>query len=432
MDDYRSNISEYGEPVQQSMGFSPKDYRDLSLHKLMLGVVLEVNASDARHNRTATQTRDRRGFAHDATVLIINGGASDYLLLKNVIITPDSCAGLDNYSEQLPRPASATTEGGVTLNTNFQHIDPYELDGDWCVVGFIGSSLDQPFILRWWPHARNTYDAATSGLGNPDSSGSGTALDQAGRFFRRTNGVEQVITKDGDVYLSTAYSGSSLNVGGSSSNGRFPRNIRDDVGGSVKVNIKPTQGLELDWNTQQNGLGYRGRAVPELPQTNPRGTIENENDKTFTYFRIEQDIVYLSTSDQFDIISANANVTASQTLTLTANDLTETIANAVTLTAASMNTTATGSISFVAGTSFGVGASSISLTSTGSGGDSVQLADANWTSALGNAAAAVAAVTVALTPPLTDAKLAAAITALAGLVAGIGGASNPSTNVKVS
>ena len=431
---YRNNVSLDNTPIQQSMTMDPADYRGMNVNKLMLGVVLSVGTADSQLNRSSTQSVDRRGFAHEATVLIINGGAADYMLLKNVIITPDLCSGLNNYVEQLPRPSTVTVDGtrDAAVDSSLHHIDPYELDGDWCVVGFIGSTLNQPFILRWWPHAQNAYDPLTSGLGNPDGAGSGTALDQSGRFFRRVNGVEQVVTTDGDVYLSTHYSGSTPNPGGSPTLGRFPRSERAGVGGSIKLNVKPTQSLELDWNAQQNGLGIRGRPEPQLPQANPVVTIGNEDSKASTYFRIEQDRVHLATADQFDVIS-------SANLAFTSADLTETISNAITITAASQNTTTSGAITFVSSENFNVScvsmtllgstgidlaAPSITLTSGGGGGEPVALATGAWVGAMSGASNAVALVAAAVTTP-------AKIGVLASLVAAIGAASSPSSTVKV-
>lgn len=273
-----------GTPVQQSLTTDPQDHRPWNMTRLMLGVVLDVRMSDSLANRSAQQRHDRLGFQHECDVLVLNDGSSSYMTMQKVVIPPRSPSGLDNYEEQLPRGCTGLASGGE-YNQELHRIDPYDLDGDWCVIGFVGGLLDHPFVLSWWPHSRNPFDPATSGEGQE-----GNTLQQQGRYFRRVNGVEQVITTKGDVILSTTFSNSRLNPSGDPDRGRFPRHLDEDVGGSVRVYIKPSQSVELTFNMQEDGIGIRDAADPEMPQINPpQQAASSSGEHPNTYIHITKD-----------------------------------------------------------------------------------------------------------------------------------------------
>jgi hypothetical protein len=233
------------------------------MNSFFLGVVLDIHPSDSDKNRSGFQTTDRRGYRHECTVLVVDDGQDGYLMLDNVALTPDAPIGLDDYQEKLPKGSSILFDG-EDYDSTLKQIDPYDLDGDWCVIGFMGGRIDSPFVVRWWPHARNPFDPATSGV-----AGDETALVQLGRYFRRVNGVETVINPSGDIIISTTYSGSSLAPGEDSTFGRFPRAINEEVGGSVRLYVKPSQSFEIDFNPQQDGIGVLDAPDSNLPQTNP-------------------------------------------------------------------------------------------------------------------------------------------------------------------
>jgi hypothetical protein len=213
---------------------------------------------------------------------------------------------LDDYSEHLPRGSTHRVDG-ATLNSAGAHVDPYDLDGDWCVVGFLGGSLDQPFVLTWWPHPKNALDAATSGNGNPTREGSGQSLDQVGRHFQRFNGVEFVITDRGDIYLSTTYANSRLTFDTSSgpTRGRWTRETNQDEGGSILVELKPSQTLELAWDAQKDGVGVRKGNEAQLPQTNPRTGNGNTSTTTRekTYVLIDDENIKIETQEEVKVKS---------------------------------------------------------------------------------------------------------------------------------
>lgn len=299
-------IDRYGSPVQQSLTLRPADYVGLNISRLMLGLILEVYPADDSRNRSSFQREDRRGYLHACTVLIIQDGRGTYVPMENVIITPDSPTGLDDYCERLPRGCTGLVTG-ENWNSQFNHINPYDLDGDWCIVGFLGGSIDQPFIVRWWPHPRNPFDPATSGNVNPNAPDDGETLVQNGRMFHRINGVEFTVTKAGNIYVSTYRASSTLNFGSDLSpiEGRFPRTLNEDTGGSFKMWIKPSQSFELDWNTPEDGLGRFGLADEEIPQTNPNqsGASSSTTEKTKTYIYAENDRISITVPDSFSVLS---------------------------------------------------------------------------------------------------------------------------------
>ncbi len=310
---WRPNLAANRTPVQQAMTVEDGDYRNVKrLHRLMLGVVIDVFPCDQEEgNRSARQLESRHGHRHEATVLVINDGASTYMVLENVTIPPFAPSGVDNYAEHLPRPSSCLTTGEA-MSSGLNQVDPYDLDGDMCVIAFIGGQLDQPFIISWWPHPRNLFDSATSGVGHPNAEGQSQALDQSRRYFRRINGVETVINSIGDVIVSTTFSGSSIVPGQDSERGRFIRREHDDLGGSVRLYMKPSRTMEWVWAPQEDGLGILSEPEGELPQPNPPsedGGPEPDEDEQLapvlenTYLYVSGDSWRISVPSSFQVIS---------------------------------------------------------------------------------------------------------------------------------
>lgn len=295
-----------GTTLQGSVLSDPQDYKALSMTSLMLGIVLEVYPSDRDENRSAVQAVDRQGYRHECTVLILDDGSAAYTVMENVVIPPQGPSGLDDYNEKLPRAASIQVNG-EELDSSLHQIDPYDLDGDWCVIAFVGGRLDHPFVLSWWPHVRNPLDAATSGHGSE-----GRALVQEGRYFSRVNGIETVITSKGDIIFSTTWANSSLAPGAESTEGRFGRNPDEETGGSIRVNVKPSQSFELTFNPQEEGIGALDVTEPEMPQRNPAEedpAASSERNETYLYMDRDQIDIFIPgsfTVDVADIVKITA------------------------------------------------------------------------------------------------------------------------------
>ena len=276
-----TRITDYGLPLgpknithQNSLRSTGSTQKLYNLNHSVLCIILRVYAADDVENPHASIYMDRHGPTHVCDVRMVEDGYGGTTQpINGVIIVPQGPAGLDNFDEQLPRGCSGYVAGEkVDIATDASNT--YDLDGDWCVVSFIGGVSSRPYVSNWWPHPRNKFDPQTRGAGNPDESGKGTALKQGtevGRYFRRVNGIEHVITEEGNIFFSTYYAGSTIKADakGVGTRGRFGRDAKLS-GGSIRVNIKPSQILELSWNEQEDGIGVGNQHDPALPQTNPQ------------------------------------------------------------------------------------------------------------------------------------------------------------------
>jgi len=293
------------------MTISPSDYQGVyNQNTNMLGIVLEIYPADDPRNRFSAGFDDYRGPFHTCRVLIIDDGSNAQTTLEQVIITPDCTSGIDDYYEKLPKPSTKLVDGG-TMAVQGNNYDPNLLDGDRCVIAFIGGSIDKPFIVRWWPHAKNFYDPATSGTGDPDPSGRGSTLQQTPRFFKRVNGTETVVNGSGDVIVSTTLANSVVAPQEGSSEGRYARTERTE-GGSVKLFVKDSQTLEFDFNPQADGIGVLGRADVQMPQTNPRpNPPQSGQSRSNTYVKLDKTNVEYYVPTKFKVHSrGTVNVSA--------------------------------------------------------------------------------------------------------------------------
>ncbi len=306
----RRLLLEDGTTVQQSMVGEGHRYGSDSCNQLMVGVVLEVQQADNILNRSSWQRGDRRGVRHEATVLVIDDGTGAYTLLRNVAILPWGPSGIDSYTESLPRPVTGTVTD-AEYNTQLHQIDVQSLDGDYCLVGFIGGRMSNPVMLSWFPHPRNTVDPATSGHGNPNSSGQGTTLVQH-RHFQRIYGVEHTITAAGDIYLSTVLAGGTVKPTQDLVDGRFARDV-PDVGGAIFLDVKPGQLVELNFNPVVPGTNPFGWD-DNLPQQNPRGNGQpgtREDEKTILH--IDENLINMRTPEAIEFLTDTLTVEAPTT-----------------------------------------------------------------------------------------------------------------------
>lgn len=306
----RRLLLEDGTTMQQAMIGEGHRYGTEACNQLMVGVVLDVQQADNVLNRSSWQRGDRRGVRHEATVLVIDDGTGAYTLLRNVAILPWGPSGIDSYTESLPRPTTKTVTS-QEYNTQLHQIDVQTLDGDYCVVGFIGGRMTNPVMLSWFPHPRNTVDPATSGHGNPNSSGQGTTLVQL-RHFQRMYGVEHLITQAGDVYLSTQLAGGAVNPTSDLVAGRFARDV-PDLGGAIFIDVKPNQLLEINFNPIVEGTNLFGWD-DALPQTNPRGNGQSgTREDTRTIVHADENLVSLKTPEEIELVTDTLTVEAPTT-----------------------------------------------------------------------------------------------------------------------
>jgi len=317
--------------TQQSLAIDSRDYKHFNVGSSYAGVVLRVYPADNLHTLGAQADPAHHGVFAECSVLCVGTNSGTLLKLDHVLIPPNGPSGLYSYHESLPRPSSNVIDGS-DYDENLASLDPNKLDGDWCIVNFLGSNLTKPYIASWWQHPYNNLDSSTSGAGHPDSSGNPRALDQSGRVFDRVNGVEYITTKEGDLYVSTEFANSQLNYSETRTpvRGSWDKTTDENLGGSIQVRVKQSQTLELDWNPSVEGLGINNGADPNLPQKNPPGTQQQPQEATNTTVFISKDdalvtvptLMKLKTKQTFKVESDdNVGISATNELELESSSI---------------------------------------------------------------------------------------------------------------
>jgi hypothetical protein len=237
-----------GSVYSSSQLIHASDRADQSINTPMVGIILAISPSDDEENLTANVEQDQNGWRHECQVLVTDANNEPNLILENVVIPPPNHAGIDNFSEDLPRGKLRSLDG-KKLSDHFNDHDLSNIDAEWCVIQFLGGSLDRPYISSWWSHPLNKHDPATSG-----QAVKGNSLTQVDknknkyRLFRRINGVQVLVSPEGDVYLDTTEANSKVDIQPKLKRMGMPN------GGSVQVDIKSTKQLEFNWNAPVEGL----------------------------------------------------------------------------------------------------------------------------------------------------------------------------------
>lgn len=278
---------------------NPHDYAHERLYAPVVGVILRVHSSDDPFNPSAKVQQDQRGYMTTVDVLVVGHGNDNPWLVPNVVVLPSGASGVDDYQEEIPNGCSQMIDGSQ-YDPTFSGIDITKVDGDWCVIGFIGGSIEQPVMLSWWPHPGNRSDPATAGF--PVSTDNGTqdtgVLKQGRRFFKRYRGTKITITDQGSVFIDTNESNGQ--VSGSSSG--ITRSQTDD-GGDVQVDMKPARQLQVNFNpsvplpTDQ----------PSLPQPNPPQG-EQTRETSSTTMTLDKDTIALIAGQVVQLITNNKNI----------------------------------------------------------------------------------------------------------------------------
>ena len=219
-----------GTVSQGGLRHQEDDYADQQISHPVLGVIINVYTSDDPLNWGAGLTKEVRSTQLAARVLVLNDGSDSPWILPNVVIPPRGCSGYDNYYEEIPKGVTGTIDESK-LTSRLTDVSADKWDGDWCVVDFIGGSIDQPFMVTWWPHPANRRDPLTSGAeGN---------LEQGRRLARRFQGTRFVVTEKGTVLIDTSEANHPLSKG---------KRKKKDEGGDIRVTLKESRELELNWN----------------------------------------------------------------------------------------------------------------------------------------------------------------------------------------
>lgn len=318
---FRDPTGYAGEPMQSAMLSPSEDNQDRQFLHFELGIVIAVYLADAVQNASAMQNQQRRGFRHECTVQIVSNGHGGDYRLANVVIPPTKPSGMDNYREALPRPSTRTISG-AELDLSMQRTSPYDLDGDWCVVGFLNGDLRQPFIAHWWPNPNNRTDPQTVGEGSPNQQNQGSTLNQLNRYFERTNGVELVITSKGDIYLDTNLAGGVPDYSKALVEGRIARET-PTTGGNIRTVLKSGAAFEIDWNKPADGTGVLDVKDPQIPQTNPTpssGSSGASSERENTYLKATKNVLELKcASVRFS--TDTFNITADTSIQISSPDV---------------------------------------------------------------------------------------------------------------
>jgi hypothetical protein len=197
----------------------------------VLGIVLNVYVADNPNNRSSHVVQDSHGSQLEARVLVTNDGTDSPWIIPNVVILPRGASGVDDFHEEIPKGVTGTVDDS-TLPSNFTEVPPHKLDGDWCVVDFIGGSINQPFMVSWWPHPSNRRDTTTQGTAK-------NALIQGRRLAKRFQGTRFVVTSKGTVLVDTSEANHKV---------KRSRRVVSPEGGDIRVTVKESKQLELNFN----------------------------------------------------------------------------------------------------------------------------------------------------------------------------------------
>lgn len=302
------------ETVLQSSHYgSPNSGSPDRIYVPMLGIILAVYGPDhplnissrnvPMQNASTATSKSPIGIGSrsEARVLILNDGQNHVIDLPNVVITPNSNSGIDDFSEDLPNGCSFMIDGS-RFDQSLIGLDKEKLDGDYCVVDFIGGRINQPFISRWWPHPGNRIDPATSDVQD------NKILKQGRRSFKRYQGVKLTITSEGNLFIDTTEAG--FDVIGSD---KGLKRIKQVNGGDVSVSIKKERKLDINFNPPVQITSDQPGVEPPvtqdgLPVSNPPGTADGVRDDTLSRFTMDQNLVELIAGEVLKLLSRTDNI----------------------------------------------------------------------------------------------------------------------------
>ena len=222
-----------GSIAQGGLFHEADDYLHEDLNHSVVGVVLNVFKADSVLNTASTSAPNQKSSSNEARILVVRGITDTPWIIPNVTILPPSGSGNDDFSEELPTPTTGAIDGS-SVRADFRNADPQKLNGDWCVVQFIGGQIEQPVMTHWFPHPSNKKDANTerADLGH---------LEQNRRLAKRFQGMRWVVTSKGSILVDTSKSNHKIKTN---------RVDRDEVsgGGDVRVTVKQDRELEVNFN----------------------------------------------------------------------------------------------------------------------------------------------------------------------------------------
>ncbi len=219
----------------------------------VIGVIVGVRYADDPQNQSRLSLDAATGAMIEASVLVIDDGTDGQWMIPRCAIARSAMSDYHNYAEDsIVSPRDLTS--GEPFAFDAQSPSPVLIDGDFCLVQFIGGCVDKAVITARWPHPLNNRDPSTAGREDIGT------LDQRGRWVRRINGLTLVISRDGDTWIDANTCGRTLN----------PQTLALDVdrpaiGGLITLNGKPGKPFTLDFNPPP----LQDRTKPWMPQPNP-------------------------------------------------------------------------------------------------------------------------------------------------------------------
>jgi hypothetical protein len=214
----------------------------------MVGVILSVQPSDAQGNYLSESNINSRGSRNVCTVLAASGYEQPNLLLTNVVIPPASHSGIDNYEENLPRGLTGMIDPEKVRDLDLYATELDQVDAEWCIVGFVGGRLENPFVMNWWPHPSDNIHPATTGRGYKDKALTQYDLQKnRSRWVRQKNGSLLLLNREGSVYLDTMQAGRRVDM----KDGTF-NTSQVEKGGHVQLDVKSAAQLEINWNSKED------------------------------------------------------------------------------------------------------------------------------------------------------------------------------------
>lgn len=248
----------------------------------IIGIVLSLYYSnDTSGNKSAVSSPIRRGSQIQADVQVVDDGTDTPQIISNVVVLPTGSSGFFDYTEDLPTPCSGRIDN-ESYDPSFPKVDYNMLDGDWCVVQYVGGRTKKPIMTHWFPHPSNIQDPATDGGQQYAGDTEGKEyLSQQYRLFKRKNGTSFCVTSEGSLYINTQLANADKRVEG----GKIVYD-ESDIGGDVVVDVKPESLFEINFNKTVDNPDE-----PDLPQQNPPVEPIAERSTENTVFRLDKDSV---------------------------------------------------------------------------------------------------------------------------------------------
>ena len=284
-----------GSVKQSSHTWDDEDFDNNRLFFPVLGVVLEVLAPDDPRNKTSFIDDRQRGFSWEAHVLVLNDGKEGRMMLKNVLIAPPGPSGIDDFTQSIPR-GSTQLDDGSRWDSSFSSVDVSRLDGDRCLVQFIGGKVTQPVLTSWIAHPSNVVDPSTSGR----AIGS---LVQGTPYIVRRKGATLTVDDLGSITIDTSMSGSK--VSGTPSG---LRRTSDPLGGDMQLDLKEFSKFEVNFNPTVPAFEDN----PSLPaQDNPPLVLASatERSEENTNLYMDKDFIIAVAGQVAKIISNAGDIT---------------------------------------------------------------------------------------------------------------------------